>query len=137
MQGGELFLGKSAGPAIPGNLQINGGGVFLTNSNQIVNTATVVINGGVLDIGSRTSTIGLLGGTGGEIKCALGTLTTGGAGGSTWAGLLSGNGVNSLIKTGSGTLTLTNALLCQQVGHRGRHAGARSGTSPRTGRGGA
>ena len=106
---GELLLGKTAGVAIPGDLQIDAGTVALTNSNQIASTASVVINGGVLDMGSRTNTIGLLSGTGGEVKFALGTLTTGGAGNSIWSGLLSGNGANSLIKQGAGTLTLNNA----------------------------
>ena len=109
MEDGELFIGKTVGNAIPGGLQINAGGVFLTNSNQIASTAAVTINGGVLDVGSRTDTIGLLSGTGGEVKFALGTLTTGGADNSTWSGLLSGHGVNSLVKSGAGTLTLTNA----------------------------
>lgn len=107
--GGELSLGKDSGNAIPGGLQIDAGSVFLTNSNQISDTSAVEIHGGILDLGARVDTIGSLAGTGGEVRIALGTLTTGDAGTTTYSGLLSGYGTTSIIKQGSGTFILNNS----------------------------
>ena len=109
MMGGELFLSKSSGHAIPGNLQITEGRVSLANSNQLSDTSQVDLSGGMLELGARTDTIAALSGTGGEVNFALGTLTTGSAGNTTFSGLLSGFGTTSIIKQGVGTFTLNNS----------------------------
>jgi fibronectin-binding autotransporter adhesin len=108
---GEVYLGKTSGDAVPGNLDISTAMVALFANEQIANTATVTLKNGTLDLGSRTETIGALSGSdpAGNIKIALGSLVIGQNDASTsFAGLISGNATNPLVKHGLGTLTLAH-----------------------------
>jgi fibronectin-binding autotransporter adhesin len=107
--GGEILLSKTAAIAIPGSLQIDAGTVTYEGHDQIANSSTVMMNGGLLDLSAYSDTIGSLAGPAGEVQISFGTLTTGSAGSTTFSGLLSGLGGNSLVKTGLTTFTLDHA----------------------------
>ncbi|HTS16529.1 MAG TPA: autotransporter-associated beta strand repeat-containing protein [Verrucomicrobiae bacterium] len=110
---GELDLDKSAGVnAIGGNLTISGGLVKLINANQINNSAALTINSGTFDLNDNSEAVDALSGTGGTILDSgnnTGTLTFGSNnGGGTYSGTIAdGNGAVALIKTGTGTGTLS------------------------------
>jgi autotransporter-associated beta strand protein len=71
-------------------------------------TALAVAGAATFDLAGFNETIGSLSGNG-AVNLGSGTLTTGGNNGSTtFSGLISGPG-GSLVKTGGGTMTLTNA----------------------------
>ncbi len=91
-----------------GTLQAGSTSAFGTHSAVVLdNTAAVT-----LDLDSYDTTIGSLAGggtSGGNVSLGFASLTTGGDGSSTlYEGVISGGG-GSLIKAGSGTLTLTGA----------------------------
>ena len=113
---GTLYLAKSSGVAVGGNLAIgNGTGtatVQLMGSNQISNTAAVTLNGAgtpVLNINGYSQTIGSLASTNtaAAVQLGAGTLTTGDSTSTTFAGVISGTG--SVVKQGTGTFTLSGA----------------------------
>lgn len=105
---GDVYLSKSSGNAIPGDLNIVAAFVFLTGSEQIANNSNVILNG-IIDFGARTETIGSLAGDNGVLKFALGTLITGGNNASTtFKGTLSGYGNTCLIKNGTGNFSVLN-----------------------------
>lgn len=75
VSGGVLFLQKTAGNAIPGDLLINSGGtVSLGAANQIIDTptATITLSGGTMLLNGFVETIG-------SLIFNSGTLTQGGA----------------------------------------------------------
>ena len=105
-----------------GTLQLTGdnsysGGTTITSGTlQVGNTdalgattGSLTVNGGELDLNGFDITTGTLSGTGGVITSSTGdaSLTVGGSGDSTFAGTIEDDGIVSLIKMGSGTLTLT------------------------------
>ncbi|WP_446653481.1 autotransporter-associated beta strand repeat-containing protein [Blastomonas sp.] len=86
-----------------------GGDVVLQGAGaSIADTALVTVNTGTLFV-NVGETIGALAGSGGRVQIAQGqTLTTGGSNaGTAYAGVLAGNG--ALVKTGTGTFTLSGA----------------------------
>ncbi len=92
-----------------GTAVVNNGILSLQNGAAIADVVAVTVTSpGALDL-VNSETIGSLAGSGNTTLNAN-TLTTGGNGNSTiYSGVMSGNGVNSLIKTGAGTMTLTGA----------------------------
>jgi fibronectin-binding autotransporter adhesin len=108
LEQGDVYLSKSSGNAIPGDLNIVAAFVFLIGSEEIANNSNVILNG-IIDFGARTETIGSLTGDNGVLKFALGTLITGGNNTSTtFKGNLSGYGNTCLIKNGTGNFTVFN-----------------------------
>ncbi|WP_449235455.1 Ig-like domain-containing protein [Azospirillum doebereinerae] len=89
-----------------GSVDVNAGGLTLTGGNSIGNSSAVTVAAGAtLTLAGGGETIGSLAG-GGSVVLGY-TLTTGGNDASTtFSGVISGSG-NGLVKTGSGTLTLT------------------------------
>lgn len=71
---GELLLAKNAGvTAIPGNVvTINGGTLTLQNNEQIINTATMTLNGGLFDMQGTTETLTTLNFLGGNFNQSTG-----------------------------------------------------------------
>jgi autotransporter-associated beta strand protein len=119
---GELDLNKSAATlAVNGNLTIGDGTggansdiVKLLANGQILNTATVLINGssGKLDLNGMTQTIGSLADTGtvtangSSVNLGGGTLTVGNSASTAFSGTITGTAGN-LVKQGTGTLTIS------------------------------
>ena len=102
---GTLLLSKTGGAiAIPGNLNISGGTVRLTQSNQISPTSTVTINAAtgptLLDLNGQNNTFGS-GGVGGLVFIAGGTLSTG-----TGTATLGGN-----VNVSSGSSSTATAMI--------------------------
>ncbi len=118
---GELDLNKTAGTlAIGGNLTIGDGAggansdiVKLLQSNQIIDTAVVLVNGtsGKLDLNNQSETIAVIADTGAvavngsSVNLGSGTLTFGDGTNRTFSGAITGAGGN-LIKNGTGIQTL-------------------------------
>ena len=92
-----------------GPVNVNGGILSLQNGAAIADSVAVTVTTpGVLNL-INSETIGSLAGNGNTTLNAN-TLTTGGNNGSTvYSGVMSGNGINSLIKEGTGTFTLSGA----------------------------
>ena len=108
---GDLTL--SATNTFTGTTTINAGAVTLNNGSAIADAAAVVLAnaaGASLTFGT-SETIGSLAGggaSGGNVILGANTLTMGDTTNTTYAGVISGAG-GSLIKQGSGTLSLTGA----------------------------
>ncbi len=110
--GGTVILGAD-GSNFTGNVLVSNGVVQLSYSTALVNS-TVTVNsdfGLQFNTGLLAATIGGLGGSGNVVLNTLMaepvTLTVGGNGqNTTYSGAMGGNG--SLVKTGSGTLTMTS-----------------------------
>ncbi len=109
---GDIYLGNSNfTDSIPGALTINAAQVYLVAEEQINDNAAVTFTGGgLLDLGSRTETIGsLAGGSGATVHMALGTLIAGQNDSSTvFAGKFTGHSTVSIAKNGFGVWQLTN-----------------------------
>ena len=106
----ELDLNTSGGPALEGNLTVSGGTVKLLQSNQVVNTASLVVSAGTLNLGANSNTVAGLTLTGGSILGTTGVLTSTTAynvQGGTVSAIL--GGAVALNKTGAGTVTLSGA----------------------------
>ena len=104
VQAGTLTL---AGTLASTAIDLTGGNLTTESGNAIDDNAVITLSSAnsTLTIGG-SDTIGYFGGTTGNISIT-GTLTTGTALDSSFAGVLAGNG--SLIKQGAGTLTLSGA----------------------------
>jgi uncharacterized repeat protein (TIGR01451 family) len=91
-----------------GPITINGGSLHRFGAgSRIGDNVAVTVNGGALELREADETIGSLAGIGGTVNLNALTLTTGGTNASTtYSGVISGAG-GSLVKTGSGTLTLS------------------------------
>lgn len=94
-----------------GGTTLNAGTLKPTVAAALPDNGNLTVNGGTLDLNGFSKTIGTLAGTGGIITNSTATpitLTTGvGDGSGTFAGVLqNGSATTSLVKTGSGTLTL-------------------------------
>jgi fibronectin-binding autotransporter adhesin len=105
---GSGVVSLSGSNTIAGSVTVNGGTLQVVNSGALSVANAVTLNGGALDV-FRTVTVGSVGGDGRFSVNGFGlpvTLTTGGDNSSTSvSGQLSGDG--NLIKTGTGTFTLT------------------------------
>ncbi|ACB76811.1 beta strand repeat-containing protein [Opitutus terrae] len=119
---GTLVLSKTAGTtAVAGNLIIGDGAgagssavVRLGAANQIADTSAVVLGSdGLLNLNGSSETIASLAGSGviDNASTTATTLTFGDTGSTTFSGLIqdSGTGNLSLVKQGSGKITLTGA----------------------------
>jgi autotransporter-associated beta strand protein len=109
VNGGALVLNKTDGVnAIgTGGLQIDAGAtVSLLSSNQIDDTANLVLNG-TFAMGTNSERITNLSGTGIVTNDAGSVLTVGGTDSSVFSGSINGDG--GLAKVGSGTLTLSGS----------------------------
>ncbi|MDB6029359.1 MAG: autotransporter-associated beta strand repeat protein [Verrucomicrobiales bacterium] len=115
---GILSLAKSAGVnSVAGNVTIGDGlggtgadVLRLNNANQIPDAAMVTISAsGLFDLNGFSESVATVSSASASSQVTLGagTLTVGDAGNSTFAGIISGSG--SLVKQGSGTLTLSSA----------------------------
>lgn len=103
---GSFATGSGVTLASPA-IVVGGGTVASTSANTFADSAAVTINSGQFSIGG-SDTVASLAGSGGSVNLAAGaTLTTGGAGSTSYAGSIIGSG--NLTKVGSGTFTLTNA----------------------------
>ncbi|RYF79259.1 MAG: hypothetical protein EOO29_17760, partial [Comamonadaceae bacterium] len=96
----------SASNTYTGATTVTGGALNLNGGSAIADTGAVVVDAGTLVL-NASETVGSLAGTGGTVNLNANTLTTGGNNGSTaYAGSLAGPG-GSLVKTGTGTFTLS------------------------------
>ena len=103
---GSFTTGSGVTLASP-TIVVAGGTVTTTSANTFVDSAALTVNSGRLSIGG-SDTVASLAGSGGTVEVAAGaTLTTGGAGSTSYAGSIIGSG--NLTKVGSGTFTLTSA----------------------------
>jgi T5SS/PEP-CTERM-associated repeat protein/autotransporter-associated beta strand protein len=105
---GELDLNTTGGPAITGNLTVNGGTAKLLQSNQMNNAASLNVSTGTFDIQGYNQSLASVTLTSGTIAGSGGTLTSS----STFniqAGTASANlgGSVGLTKTGTGTAVLS------------------------------
>ena len=122
VNGGTLALAKSGGTvAVSGNLTIGDGTgtdtARLDAANQIGSTSTVTFNnsGGTptLNLNGYSQTLGSIASTNTSAQVQLGApgsataLTVGDSSNTTFAGVISGGANASLVKEGSGTLTLS------------------------------
>ncbi len=115
---GVLSLQKTSANALGGGTHIVNSGSTLqlagTGDNQIAHSATVHLDGGILDMNGRDEGFNRLIGNGSATNSAPATnstLTLGaGDGSANFSGTIGdGAGTMSLVKTGDGTLTLTSA----------------------------
>jgi autotransporter-associated beta strand protein len=100
---GVLIL--SGANTYSGGTIVNGGILSLGAGGSLLNSGNLTVNiGGIFDLANQNQTIGALGGSGGEVSLASGTLTTDFAGSSTFVGAITGSG--NFIKSGTGTLVV-------------------------------
>jgi len=104
---GQLTLAKTAGTsAIAGPLNITGGSVFLSTSNEIADTSTVTLTStGALNLNGNSETIAALAGAGGTVFPNSGTLTINPSITGSYGGNLTGAG--TFIKGGAADFTLS------------------------------
>jgi autotransporter-associated beta strand protein len=115
------FLKRGSGTfRMLGTNSYSGGTVIEAGTIEIGNVAAIgatsgslTIHGGSLDLANFSIAVGNLTGTGGTITSSVGgsrtlTIGSGNTGGGTYQGVISdGVGTTSLVKTGTGTITLT------------------------------
>ncbi|NDD67761.1 hypothetical protein EBZ35_08980, partial [bacterium] len=107
---GNLSIAATIGSTYTGNTTILNGSIIYLGNNALSDTTTVVINGGTLNIGNWTDTVGSVNLTNGNISGTTGVLTVNSSIGSysmqngTVTAILAGTA--NLTKTGTGTLTL-------------------------------
>ncbi|MBB5041095.1 autotransporter domain-containing protein [Shinella fusca] len=88
-----------------GGTTVNGGTLLAIRAGAFVDETAYVINGGMLDLGGFDLTMSSLSGAGGTVSLGVANLTVDQATDTTYAGVLTGTG--DVIKSGTGTLTLT------------------------------
>ncbi|MCA0248161.1 MAG: autotransporter-associated beta strand repeat-containing protein [Proteobacteria bacterium] len=101
---GRLTLTQTS--SYTGGTTVGGGTLRIGFSNILAATGSVALTGGTFDLDGHAQTVGGLSGTGGAVALGNGgVLTVNQSSNTSFAGAIGGNG--SLIKTGSGTLTLS------------------------------
>jgi autotransporter-associated beta strand protein len=131
VNGGTLILAKTAGYAVRGNLTLSGGSTYVVvnGSNQIAPTSMVTFDAAHtyahLEVSGNTVTVGGINGTGvlenteSESGVGNGTLIVDNAIDCAFSGYLrdhatGGSGMFSLVKNGTGTLTITGSSTTNQ-----------------------
>ena len=100
--GGTLAMNAAA--VYGGSTLINGGVLQSGVANALPATTNLTISSGTFAMGGNSQTVASLAGSG-SVTLGAGTLTVGGA--STFSGPITGS-TGGLVKTGTGTLVLTN-----------------------------
>lgn len=100
--GTQVFSGTNT---YGGTTNVNGGTLAVSGGSAIANTGAVMVASGATFQVMTNETIGSLDGVAGSFAILDGTLTTGNAGNSTFAGNMSGAG--GLTKQGAGMFTLS------------------------------
>src|SRR5207248_2196256 len=97
-----------AGSTYTGSTTINGGGLYTAVSNALpTNTDVTIATGGALNLGGNQQTVGSLAGNG-TVVLSSGALTVSGPSSTSYAGtIVDLNNGGQVIKSGTGTLTLT------------------------------
>ncbi|GLZ85645.1 hypothetical protein Pres01_16960 [Metapseudomonas resinovorans] len=104
---GSGTLTLSGSNTFTGGVQVSAGGLTASGGAAIANTALMNVDSGATFTLSATETIGALSGAG-TVQLNSNTLTTGGTNlSTTFSGSINGSG--NLIKTGTGTLTLSGS----------------------------
>lgn len=105
---GSGTLSLSANNSYSGGTTLSAGTLLLGGSNSLGSSSgALTVNGGTLDLGGATVSVGTLSGTGGTIALGGGGLTTTMTSDQAFSGAISGTG--SLQKTGANRLTLTGS----------------------------
>lgn len=94
----------TAASSLTGTMTVSAGQFSLGSANLLADTASIVVDGGVLSFGG-SDTIGTLAGAGGTVALGSNVLTVAGGGNQSFAGAITGSG--SFRKQGSGRLDLT------------------------------
>ncbi len=91
-----------------GGTTISGGTLQLGTGGRLASSGAMTVDDGTFDLNGNAQTVGALSGTGGAVALGVGgVLTVNQSGNTSYAGVVGGNG--SLVKAGSGTLTLAGA----------------------------
>lgn len=108
---GTVVLGTAAG-TLTGNptFNVNAGTLNVNNATALGTAAQVNMGGGTLNIGAGANqTYASLGGTGGIVNLNGNTITLNGAQNTTMnARIMNGSAAGSLVRSGTGSTTLTN-----------------------------
>jgi autotransporter-associated beta strand protein len=105
---GAGLLTLMASNTYSGGTTVTGGVLQLGLGGSLLATGALTVNGGIFDLNGNNQTVGGLSGTGGTLYLnGDGELTVNQATTSSFAGSIEGSG--KLIKTGSGTLTLSGS----------------------------
>lgn len=104
---GAGVLTVSGNNSYTGGTTVSAGTFRLGSATALPTDGALTVNGGTLDFNGINVTIGSLAGVGGTLSLGTSTLTVAEAGGTTFAGTLTGTG--GVTKTGTGTLNLTGA----------------------------
>ena len=103
VSGGKLSSGVALATT---NVTVTGGEFETTAANILADTASVIVNGGLLTLGGN-DTIGALSGNGGTFALGTNALTTSTSANTSFAGALTGSG--AVVKQGTGSITLSGA----------------------------
>ncbi len=112
-QGGSGTLALAGSNTYSGATIVTSGTLQMGNASALGNSGSLTVNSAALDLHGYSPTVGALTGNSGAVITTFNgnnsfTLTTNTATNSTFAGTFQSNGgTMSLVKTGSGTLTLT------------------------------
>jgi fibronectin-binding autotransporter adhesin len=100
---GRLTLARTS--SYTGGTTVAGGTLQIGFDNILATTGALTVTGGTFDLNGFDQTVSALAGTGGAVALGTGSvLTVNQSSNTSFAGAIGGNG--SLVKTGSGTLTL-------------------------------
>jgi autotransporter-associated beta strand protein len=99
-----------------GGTVVNGGTLQLGTGASLAPSGPLTVNSGTFDLNGQNQTVGIISGSGGFIALSNATLTTNTGANSTYAGQFTGIiNTGGLIKTGTGTLTLTNSSIINSM----------------------
>jgi autotransporter-associated beta strand protein len=106
---GSGTMTLSGGNTYTGTTTINAGTLSLGANHALSNsTAVSIASGATFDVNGKTETIASVTSTGGTLNIGTGALTTGTTASMSFSGAITGTG--SLIKQGSGTMTIASNI---------------------------